>query len=408
MRVNLTVNESLVQYVQPGFAAEIRPVGFGDRVLHGTVEKVNQYAEPTSWRQANVKEYKAFVHIDDASADLRSGMTASVTIHCADVPNAIQVPVQVDVRAWVRSSIASCMTKDSWNAREVKAGPDERQVLRDRSRAQRRRSGGDESAGVCRLREPAEAAAGRDSASRAATAVGRADGAEREGRRKRGWRSSWCAGRGGRPAALAAADRWTCGGPGAAADAPAAGRTDGGDGRHRRRPSGVAPAGAGELRQPPARVPPINRARPPRRRRGPPNEAGRQRRRSAQGLRARRRNGPRAARRVVRRARGRLHFDHGAHRFRQEHAAQFARLSRSAVGGPVSAERRRCLADERRPAGRDSLDADRLHFSIVQFALGADGRGEHPGAAVLQPPHQCGDQGNAAWSWPRWSGLASG
>ena len=94
MRVNLTVNESLVQYVQPGFAADIRPVGYGDQVLHGTVEKVNQYAEPTGWRQANVKEYKAFVHIDDASADLRSGMTASVTIHCADVPNAIQVPVQ--------------------------------------------------------------------------------------------------------------------------------------------------------------------------------------------------------------------------------------------------------------------------------------------------------------------------
>ena len=59
MRVNLTVNESLVQYVRPGLAAAISPVGFGDRVLHGNVEKVNQYAEPTGWRQANVKEYKA-------------------------------------------------------------------------------------------------------------------------------------------------------------------------------------------------------------------------------------------------------------------------------------------------------------------------------------------------------------
>ena len=44
--------------------------------------------------------------------------------------------------------------------------------------------------------------------------------------------------------------------------------------------------------------------------------------------------------------------------------------------------------DERRPAGRDSRDADRLHLSIVQFALGADGRREHRSAAVLQPPHQ--------------------
>ena len=94
MRVNLKVNESLIQYVRPGMPAVISPVGFGDRVLRGTVEKVNQYAEPTGWRQANVKEYKAFVSIDDPAPDLRSGMTASVTIRCAEVPDALQVPVQ--------------------------------------------------------------------------------------------------------------------------------------------------------------------------------------------------------------------------------------------------------------------------------------------------------------------------
>ena len=121
MRVNITVNESLVQYLEPGMAADIRPVGY-DRVLHGTLEKVNQYAEPTGWRQANVKEYKAFVQIDDASADLRSGMTASVTIHCADVPNAIQVPVQA---MYAHGPKFFCFVYDrgQWNAREVKAGP---------------------------------------------------------------------------------------------------------------------------------------------------------------------------------------------------------------------------------------------------------------------------------------------
>jgi HlyD family secretion protein len=122
MRVNITVNESLVQYVQPGFLAEIRPVGYGDRILHGTVEKVNQYAEPTGWRQANVKEYKAYVHIDDATADLRSGMTASVTIHCADVPNAVQVPVQA---MFAHGPKFYCFVYGggNWEAREVKAGP---------------------------------------------------------------------------------------------------------------------------------------------------------------------------------------------------------------------------------------------------------------------------------------------
>jgi multidrug resistance efflux pump len=122
MRVNLTVNESLVQYVQPGFAADIRPVGYGDKVLHGWVEKINQYSEPTGWRQANVKEYKAFIHIDDVAADLRSGMTASVTIHCADVPNAIQVPVQA---MYAHGPKFYCFVYEQgrWRAQEVKAGP---------------------------------------------------------------------------------------------------------------------------------------------------------------------------------------------------------------------------------------------------------------------------------------------
>jgi HlyD family secretion protein len=122
MRVNLTVNESLVQYLTTGMQADIRPVGLGDRVLHGTVERVNQYAEPTGWRQANVKEYKAYIHIDDSTPDLRSGMTASVTIHCADLPNAIQVPVQT---MYAHGPKFYCFAYENgrWQAREVQAGP---------------------------------------------------------------------------------------------------------------------------------------------------------------------------------------------------------------------------------------------------------------------------------------------
>jgi hypothetical protein len=122
MRVNLTVNESLVQYVQPGFSCEIRPVGYGDKTLHGVVEKVNQYSEPTSWRQANVKDYKAFIRISDVAADLRSGMTASVTIHCADVPDAIQVPVQ-SMYAYGPKYYCFVYDQGKFTATEVKAGP---------------------------------------------------------------------------------------------------------------------------------------------------------------------------------------------------------------------------------------------------------------------------------------------
>jgi hypothetical protein len=122
MRVNLSVNESLVQYVQPGLAAVISPVGFGDRVLHGEVERVNQYAEPTGWRQANVKEYKALVAIDQPTPELRAGMTAAVTIRCAEVPNALQVPVQA-VYAHGRKLYCFVYKGGAWEAREIKPGP---------------------------------------------------------------------------------------------------------------------------------------------------------------------------------------------------------------------------------------------------------------------------------------------
>jgi RND family efflux transporter MFP subunit len=122
MRVNLTVNESLVQYIVPGLEATISPVGFGDRLLHGVVEKINQYAEPTGWRQANVKEYKALVSIDEPTSELRAGMTAAVTVRCAEVPNALQVPVQT---VYAHGSKFYCFVynQGSWEAREVKTGP---------------------------------------------------------------------------------------------------------------------------------------------------------------------------------------------------------------------------------------------------------------------------------------------
>jgi multidrug efflux pump subunit AcrA (membrane-fusion protein) len=122
MRVNLTINESLIQYVRPGLAATIKPVGFDDRVLQGEVEKVNQYAEPTGWRQANVKEYKAFVAIHDPPPDLRSGMTAAVTIRCAEVPDALQVPVQ---SIYAHGNKLYCFVRNNggWEARPIKPGP---------------------------------------------------------------------------------------------------------------------------------------------------------------------------------------------------------------------------------------------------------------------------------------------
>jgi HlyD family secretion protein len=122
MVVRLTINESLIQYVRPGLPATISPVGLGDRTFKGTVEKVNQYAEPTGFLRANVKEYKAYVSVDEATSALRSGMTASVTIRCARVPNALQVPVQA---IYAHGNKVYCFVYNggSWKAREIKPGP---------------------------------------------------------------------------------------------------------------------------------------------------------------------------------------------------------------------------------------------------------------------------------------------
>ncbi len=122
MRVQLKVNESLIQYVQRDMPAEIRPVGIGDHVLRGNVVSVNRYAEPTGWRKANVKEYKAYVSVKEPPAELRSGMTTSVTIRCADVPDAVQAPVQA-VYAHGVDYYCFVYTDAGWDARKVACGP---------------------------------------------------------------------------------------------------------------------------------------------------------------------------------------------------------------------------------------------------------------------------------------------
>ncbi|MGL4513252.1 MAG: efflux RND transporter periplasmic adaptor subunit [Lacipirellulaceae bacterium] len=94
MEVACEVNESLVQYVRKGMDATVSPVGMSDVVLPARVARVNQYAEPTNWRRANVKDYKAFVAIEGQSDRLKSGMTAAVVIRALFVPEAVLVPVQ--------------------------------------------------------------------------------------------------------------------------------------------------------------------------------------------------------------------------------------------------------------------------------------------------------------------------
>jgi len=122
MQVEVEINESLIQYVEPGMPAAVRLVGGGDRVLRGRVARVNQYAEPTNWRRANVKDYKAFVAIEEDADVLKTGMTASVTIAAMYVPEAIVAPVQ---SVYAHGDRVYCFVKDGdgLTPREVTLGP---------------------------------------------------------------------------------------------------------------------------------------------------------------------------------------------------------------------------------------------------------------------------------------------
>lgn len=122
MRVDVTINESLIQFVKPGMRAEIRPVGLGDTVLRGKVAHVNQYAEPTGWRRANVKDYKAEVAIEELVEGVRSGMTASVTIICFREDDALQTPVQT-VFNHGGESFTLVSEGDRWRLQPLEVGP---------------------------------------------------------------------------------------------------------------------------------------------------------------------------------------------------------------------------------------------------------------------------------------------
>lgn len=123
MRVALLINESLIQHIKPGMPATIAPVGLGDKTFKGTVQTVNQYAEPGGWRKANVKEYKARVSIDEPAEMLRSGMTASVTVKCDAVPDAMQIPVQSIYTHGADFYAFAYRGGENWEPRKIVLGP---------------------------------------------------------------------------------------------------------------------------------------------------------------------------------------------------------------------------------------------------------------------------------------------
>ncbi len=119
MQVKAKINESRITSLAVGQKVTVRIDAFGDKTLRGVVTTVNEYPEPTSWFSSQVKEYATFIRILDTEEDLKPGLTAEVTIHVSDVPDAIRVPVQA---IHEHGRITYCVVRtgeDRWEAREV-------------------------------------------------------------------------------------------------------------------------------------------------------------------------------------------------------------------------------------------------------------------------------------------------
>ncbi|MFV2067365.1 MAG: HlyD family efflux transporter periplasmic adaptor subunit [Pirellulales bacterium] len=123
MQVKIEINESMVDQVKEGMLASIRPVGRDEVVLPGTVTHVNEYSEPTSRWEGNVKNYAAFARIDQSDTMLRTGMSAEVTVHCREIPDVLQVPVQAVYAHGPDLTYCFVRQGDTWQEREVKLGP---------------------------------------------------------------------------------------------------------------------------------------------------------------------------------------------------------------------------------------------------------------------------------------------
>ena len=121
MQVKAKINESRISSVRAGLPVAIEFDAVRDQTLRGEVTKVNQYAEPDSWRSGNIKEYAAFIKISDPPPGVRSGMNAEVRIYVEQLDDALQVPVTT---LYETKGHYFCLVKDGnkWETREVRVG----------------------------------------------------------------------------------------------------------------------------------------------------------------------------------------------------------------------------------------------------------------------------------------------
>jgi multidrug resistance efflux pump len=121
MQVKATVNESRIVSVKKDMEVTIKLDALPGEELKGIIERVGQFAEDQGWMSNGVNDYPVIIKIIDPPPALRSGMNASIAIHIADKPSAIQVPF-LAVCENQGKFYSVVQTKNGWEAVEVKIG----------------------------------------------------------------------------------------------------------------------------------------------------------------------------------------------------------------------------------------------------------------------------------------------
>jgi multidrug efflux pump subunit AcrA (membrane-fusion protein) len=126
MHVKSKIPEEKVALVTAGLPAILRFDAFTDLEVAGEVRRVSEYPEVDYW--VTTKNYETIIGLDATSvkaqrAELKTGLTADVSICVQRLEDQLQVPLQALLKHGAKQY---CVTfdREGWKAHEVEVGPD--------------------------------------------------------------------------------------------------------------------------------------------------------------------------------------------------------------------------------------------------------------------------------------------
>jgi RND family efflux transporter MFP subunit len=121
MKVEIKVNETWVDKVQPNQQAKITIAAFPDKTFTGKVLKKAPLASPEDWLNPDLKVYATDVSIDGTYDFLKTGMTAKVEIVINELKDVISVPIQAVLNARGKK-VCFVLSSSTAKQRQVETG----------------------------------------------------------------------------------------------------------------------------------------------------------------------------------------------------------------------------------------------------------------------------------------------